>query len=67
MSKRFDAIYNGHRPVKQQILWLGNARIWNGWPLPGGVRFPSGREPVKLSAEANGSGYMRLAGRRNPA
>ncbi len=45
-----DAIYNGHRPVKQQILWLQRAYMERLAATPVVADFRQG-EPVKLSAK----------------
>lgn len=56
IKQALDAIYNGHRPVKQQILWLQRAYMERLAATPVVSDFRQG-EPVKLSAEANGRLY----------
>ena len=56
IEQALDAIYNGHRPVKQQILWLQRAYMERLAATPVVSDFRQG-EPVKLSAEANGRLY----------
>ncbi|MFN8477837.1 MAG: hypothetical protein U0074_08490 [Kouleothrix sp.] len=62
MSKRSFTIYNGHRPVKQQILWLQRAYM-ERLAATSVVSDFRQSEPVKLGCGEQMGGYMRLAGR----